>query len=99
MARYEVLGTCLNMGEFVESPTPSRQFSGAANYNFNLPATAGSAGELLTSGGGGSNPDIAWPGYAVERQFPEFGYDHGYALSNITVDSKEGCGPSIWSGW
>jgi hypothetical protein len=27
-----------------------------ANYNFNLPATAGPPGSLLTSGGGGANP-------------------------------------------
>jgi hypothetical protein len=28
MANYEALRTCLNTGEFVEAPTPTRQFSG-----------------------------------------------------------------------
>jgi len=55
-------------------PTPNVQFSGSGggvitmqnpsattNYNFNLPATAGSAGSLLTSGGGGSNPETWTP--------------------------------------
>src|SRR5207249_667108 len=68
MANYEALRTCLNSGEFVETPTPTRQFSGpgggiitmqnlsaTTNYNFNLPSTAGSAGNFLTSGGGGSS--------------------------------------------
>jgi hypothetical protein len=67
MADYEALRTCLNSGEFVEVPTPTRQFSGpgggiitmqnlnaTSNYNFNLPAAAGNVGNLLTSGGGGS---------------------------------------------
>lgn len=30
--------------------------SAPSDYNFNLPATAGNAGDLLASGGGGSNP-------------------------------------------
>lgn len=50
-------------------PRPSAEFSGpgggtvtvqspsaASDYNFNLPATAGAAGDLLTSGGGGAAP-------------------------------------------
>jgi hypothetical protein len=70
MANYNALLTCLNTGEFVEVPSPNRQFTGpgggiitmqnqsaTANYNFNLAATAGNAGDLLTSGGGGSNPN------------------------------------------
>ncbi|MFD1985443.1 hypothetical protein ACFSOZ_23305 [Mesorhizobium newzealandense] len=108
MADYEALRTCLNTGEFVEVPTPSRQFSGpgggvitmqnpsaATNYNFNLPATAGSAGELLTSGGGGSNPE-AWTSLGTDMLLSGNVLNLGtttvtagtYALSNITVDSK-----------
>lgn len=56
----------------IENPEPSanKQFSGAGggivtmqnpsattDYNFNLPATAGNAGDLLTSGGGVSSPE------------------------------------------
>lgn len=50
-------------------PRPTAEFSGAgggivtvqnpgatADYNFNLPATSGNTGDLLTSGGGGSSP-------------------------------------------
>ena len=55
-------------------PRPTSQLSGAgggvvtlqnpsatADYNFNVPATAGNAGDLLTSGGGGSNPETWTP--------------------------------------
>jgi hypothetical protein len=65
MANFAALLNCLNNGEFA-----TWQFSGpgggiitmqnpsaTANYNLNLPATAGNAGQLLTSGGGGSNPE------------------------------------------
>jgi hypothetical protein len=70
MANFNALITCLNTGQFVDAPSPMRQFTGpgggtitmqnpsaTANYNFNLPATAGSVGGLLTSGGGGSSPN------------------------------------------
>jgi hypothetical protein len=69
MANFNTLITCLNTGQF-----PTRQFSGpgggiitmqnpsaTANYNFNLPAIAGNAGDLLTSGGGGATP-TTWTG-------------------------------------
>src|SRR6266851_7868746 len=69
MANFNALITCLNTGQFVDAPSPMRQFTGpgggtitmqnpsaTANYNYNLPATAGSVGGLLTSGGGGSSP-------------------------------------------
>jgi hypothetical protein len=108
MANYEALRTCLNSGEFVEVPTPTRQFSGpgggivtmqnlgaATNYNFNLPAAAGNAGDLLTSGGGGSNSetwttpgtDLALSGNVLN--LATTGVTAGsYALPNITVDAK-----------
>jgi hypothetical protein len=108
MADYEALRTCLNTGEFVEAPTPTRQFSGpgggiitmqnldaATNYNFNLPAAAGSAGSLLTSGGGGSTSstwtsagaDLALSGGALN--LGTTGVTAGsYTLSSITVDAK-----------
>ncbi|KQV29318.1 hypothetical protein ASC97_23570 [Rhizobium sp. Root1203] len=53
------------------APVPSKQFSGpgggvitmqnpssTSDYNFNLPATAGNPGDLLTSGGGGTSPEL-----------------------------------------
>ncbi|KAA0695643.1 hypothetical protein DTW90_21950 [Neorhizobium sp. P12A] len=51
-------------------PSPNKQFSGlgggiitmqnpsaATDYNFNLPATSGNSGDVLTSGGGGSTAE------------------------------------------
>ncbi|RWA64662.1 hypothetical protein [Mesorhizobium sp.] len=108
MADYEALRTCLNTGEFVEAPSPTRQFSGpgggvitmqnpsaATDYNFNLPATAGNPGDLLTSGGGGTNPE-AWTSLGSDMQLSSNVLSLGpttvtagsYSLSNITVDSK-----------
>jgi hypothetical protein len=108
MADYEALRTCLNTGEFVEAPTPTRQFSGpgggiitmqnlsaSTNYNFNLPANAGSAGTLLTSAGGGSSSstwtslgtDLALTGSVLN--LGTTGVTAGsYTLSSITVDAK-----------
>lgn len=65
MGNFNAVTTCINS----PPPTPSVQYSGTgggiittqnpsatSNYNFNFPATSGSTGDLLTSGGGGSNP-------------------------------------------
>ena len=65
MTNFNALLSCINGGQF-----PSINLSGpgggivtmqnpsaTANYNFNLPATAGNSGDLLTSGGGGSSPE------------------------------------------
>lgn len=65
MGNFDAVTNCIN----APPPTPTTKLSGpgggvvtlqnpsaTANYNFNFPATAGSAGNLLTSGGGGSNP-------------------------------------------
>lgn len=108
MSNYEALRTCLNTGQFVEAPMPARQFSGpggglitmqnldaTTNYNFNLPATAGSAGALLTSGGGGTSSntwtsagaDLALSGGTLN--LGTTGVTAGsYTLSSITVDAK-----------
>jgi hypothetical protein len=108
MANYNALLNCLNTGQFVEAPGPTRQFTGpgggvitmqnpsaTADYNFNLPATAGNAGDLFTSGGGGSNPNT-WttPGTDLALSsgllnLAPTGVTAGsYSLSNITVDAK-----------
>jgi hypothetical protein len=65
MGNFNALLNCITN----PAPTPNVQFSGpgggvvtvqnpaaTSNYNFNLPATAGGAGSVLTSGGGGSSP-------------------------------------------
>jgi|UPI000560A231 hypothetical protein len=66
MGDFNALLNCI----VTPGPSPDKQFSGAGggiitmqnpgattDYNFNLPATPGSSGNLLTSGGGGSNPE------------------------------------------
>jgi hypothetical protein len=68
MANLDALLNCINTGQYPANFS-NIQFSGpgggvitmqnpsaTANYNLNLPATAGSAGQLRTSGGGASNP-------------------------------------------
>jgi hypothetical protein len=108
MANYNALLNCLNTGEFVEAPSPNRQFTGpgggiitmqnpsaTANYNVNLPATAGNAGDLLTSGGGGSAPETWTPAGSdlllsggVLNLGTTTVTPGAYTLSNITVDAK-----------
>lgn len=69
MGDLNQLVNCLNSGELVVPPvatlvitSPSggtatlQNPSATANYNFNLPAGAGTIGQLLTSAGGGANP-------------------------------------------
>lgn len=70
MANFDAVANCAeNPG-----PRPSVELSGSGggtvtlqnpsattDYNFNMPATAGTAGDLLTSGGGGSNPNTWTP--------------------------------------
>jgi hypothetical protein len=108
MANYNALLTCLNTGKFVDAPSPNRQFTGpgdgiitmqnpsaTVNYNLNLPATAGNAGDLLTSGGGSSNPET-WTSLGTDMLLSGGVLNLGttavtpgsYTLSNITVDSK-----------
>lgn len=68
----QVMGNFSAVQNCIENPSPTdtKQFSGpggglitmqnpsaTSDYNFNLPATAGAAGNLLTSGGGGSSPE------------------------------------------
>lgn len=66
MGNFSALQNCIAN----PTPSPSLQLSGpgggiitmqnpsaTANYNFNLPAETGNVGDLLTSGGGGSNPE------------------------------------------
>lgn len=108
MANFNALLTCLNTGQFVEAPGPNEQFTGpgggtitmqnpsaTANYNLNLPATAGNAGDLRTSGGGGSNPET-WTSVGSDLQLsgnalnlaPTTVTAGSYSLSNIIVDAK-----------
>jgi hypothetical protein len=68
MANFAALFNCIG------APAPNLQVSGSgggvvsvqnpsatSNYNFNLPATAGPAGSLLASGGGGTNAETWTP--------------------------------------
>jgi hypothetical protein len=108
MADYDALLNCLNTGQFVEVPTPTRQFSGpgggiitmqnpsaVSDYNLNLPATAGNAGDLRTSGGGGSNPET-WTSIGSDLTLSGNVLNLGtttvapgsYTLSTVTVDAK-----------
>ena len=70
MADLDALLNCINNASFLLGPVPSIQFTGpgggvitmqnpsaATDYNLNLPATAGTAGQFRTSGGGGSTPE------------------------------------------
>jgi hypothetical protein len=65
MADLDALLNCLNTGEFASillsgpgGGTVTLQNPNAtADYNFNVPTTAGTAGQLLTSGGGAANPE------------------------------------------
>jgi hypothetical protein len=58
MANFNALANCLNVVDGPGGGVVAIENPGAtANYNFNLPATAGAAGQVLTSGGGGSNPE------------------------------------------
>jgi hypothetical protein len=102
MADFNAILNCLN------SPITSLQFSGSgggiitmqnpsatANYNLNLPATAGVSGNLLASGGGGSNPNI-WATLGSDLALSSgtlnlapTGVTAGsYSLAAITVDAK-----------
>lgn len=81
MANLDALLNCLNNGAFVEAPGPNEQFTGpgggtitmqnpsaTANYNYNLPATAGSAGQFEVSGGGAANPNT-WGTFGSDLTF------------------------------
>jgi hypothetical protein len=108
MADFNALLNCLNTGQFVDAPSPMRQFTGpgggiitmqnpsaTANYNYNLPAAAGSSGNLLTSGGGGSNPNT-WTAAGTDLLLsgatlglsPTTVTAGSYTLPSITVDAK-----------
>lgn len=49
----------LNMNGATSGSVTIKSQDAAGTYNFNLPTTAGNAGEVLTSAGGGSNP-MTW---------------------------------------
>ncbi len=108
MGNENALLNCLNTGQFVDAPSANRQFTGpgggiitmqnpsaTANYNFNLPAAAGNAGDLLTSGGGGSSP-TTWTTPGSDLLISSGTLNLGttavtagsYTLSSITVDAK-----------
>lgn len=101
MGNFSALTTCLNTGQFVDAPSLIRQFTGpgggiitmqnpsaTANYNLNLPATAGSAGGLLTSGGGGSSP-TTWTGTGTS------GHTLPFLDGNNTWSGTQTFGPSL----
>jgi hypothetical protein len=108
MANFNALQNCLNTGELVLAPLPSIQFTGpgggiitmqnpsaTASYNWNLPATAGSAGNLLTSGGGGSAPET-WTSFGTDLLLsgsvlnlaPTTVTAGSYTLPSFTVDAN-----------
>lgn len=63
MADFNALSSCFSSPTTVQIYGPGggvvsiQNPAATTNYNLNLPATAGSAGQLLTSGGGGSAPE------------------------------------------
>jgi hypothetical protein len=108
MANFSALLNCLNTGQLVLAPGPNIQFTGpgggiitmqnpsaTANYNLNLPATAGTAGNLRTSGGGSSNPET-WTSVGTDLSLsgnvlnlaPTTVAPGSYTLPSLTVDSK-----------
>ncbi len=108
MANFGQLLTCLNSGDLTVPPvsalgitspgggTATIQNSSATTaYNFNLPAGPGTAGQLLTSGGGGPTPE-SWTSVgtdlllsgAVLNLAPTTVTPGGYALTSLTVDAK-----------
>ena len=68
MADLNALRNCLNNGDLTVPPVAALGLTSSggtatlqnpaapSNYNFNLPATAGTTGQVLVSGGGGSTP-------------------------------------------
>lgn len=80
----QVMGNFNAVINCMESPTASNfQYSGpgggivtvqnpsaTTNYNFNLPASAGDPGDVLTSGGGGSNPNTWTPTGSAGHALP-----------------------------
>ena len=94
MANFNTVAGCIN-----EVPGPSggvvtlQNPSATANYNFNLPATAGAVGAFLTSGGGGSSPET-WTTIGPDLSLSSSVLDlaptgvtpESYTLSAITVD-------------
>ena len=98
MQNFDAVANCAeNPG-----PRPSMQLSGAGggvvtiqnpaaatNYNLNLPATAGNAGDVLTSGGG-SNPQTWTPTGGVGHVLP-------YLDGNNTWSGVQTLGPVMGS--
>jgi hypothetical protein len=75
----QVMGNFTALKNCLESPQVSgpgggvvsvQNPSATSNYNFNLPATAGNPGDLLTSGGGGSNPSTWTPSGTTGHVLP-----------------------------
>jgi len=98
MGNFNALLNCLNTGAFIEAPGPNEQFTGpgggtitlqnpsaTANYNYNLPATAGTAGQFEVSGSGASSPNT----------WGTFTSDFTFTGGNLSLNTAQ---PHTWTG-
>jgi|KBSMisStaDraftv2_1062788.scaffolds.fasta_scaffold06274_2 hypothetical protein len=63
----------------------------AADYNFAMPITAGTAGQVLTSQGGGTTP-MTWSTFAAVSGATTIGHCVQFGAGPVLVDSGAGCG-------
>lgn len=96
MANLNALLSCINGGQFgsINFSGPGggivtmQNPSATTNYNFNLPATPGNPGDLLTSGGGGSGTET-WTSVGT------YGHTLPFLDGNNTWSGTQTFGPVV----